>query len=276
MDMNATINALAARVPTDAHIHVGQDGLAYCLNCGGARECRIEIFDRVRVVPCLCKCMAEKRAQEEALRKQQELMARIAAYRDIGFPDREMQAYTFKNDDGAQPTLTKAMQAYVEHFDEFRKEGKGLYLYGPVGTGKTFHAASVVNALIDEGTPCLMTNLTRVTNKISGTWEGRQDYIDSLSRFHLVGIDDLGVERNTEYMNESVTTIIDSLYRAKVPMIITSNYTPAQLVDEADIRRKRVYDRLLERCHPIYVAGESRRKNKGRSDYYTMKNILGL
>ena len=125
MDMDATINALAARVPTDAHIHVGQDGLAYCLNCGGARECRIEIFDRVRVVPCLCKCMAEKRAQEEALRKQQELMARIAAYRDIGFPDREMQAYTFKNDDGAQPTLTKAMQAYVEHFDEFRKEGKG-------------------------------------------------------------------------------------------------------------------------------------------------------
>ena len=276
MNMDAAIDALAARVPTDANVRVGDDGLAHCLSCGGARECRIEIFDRVRVVPCLCKCMAEKREKEEALRKQQELMAKISAYRDIGFPDREMQAYTFKNDDGAQPELTKAMRAYVEHFAEFRKEGKGLYLYGPVGTGKTFHAASVVNALIDSGTPCLMTNLTRVTNKISGTWDGRQDYIDSLTRFALVGIDDLGVERNTEYMNESVTTIIDSLYRAKVPMIITSNYTPAQLVDEADIRRKRVYDRLLERCHPIYVAGESRRKTKGRSDYKTMKNILGL
>lgn len=276
MNLEATIDALAARVPTDANVWVGDDGLKHCLNCGGARECRIEVFDKVKVVPCLCKCMSEKREREEALRKQQEMMAKIAAYRDIGFPDREMQAYTFKNDDGAQPELTNAMRAYVEHFDEFRKEGKGLYLYGPVGTGKTFHAACVVNALIDRRTPCLMTNLSRVTNKISGTWDGRQDYIDSLSRFYLVGIDDLGVERNTEYMNESVTTIIDSLYRAKVPMIITSNYTPAQLVDEADIRRKRVYDRLLERCHPIYVAGESRRKNKGRSDYKTMKNILGL
>ena len=198
VNMDATINALAAKVPTDANVRIGDDGLAYCLNCGGARECRIEIFDRIRVVPCLCRCMAEERAKQEELRKQQELMARIAAYRDIGFPDREMQAYTFKNDDGAQPELTRAMQAYVDHFEEFYKEGKGLYLYGPVGTGKTFHAASVVNALIDKGNPCLMTNLTRVTNKISGTWDGRQEYIDSLSRFYLVGIDDLGVERNTE------------------------------------------------------------------------------
>lgn len=276
MNMDAAINALAARVPRDANASKGADGLLHCLNCGGARECRIEILDRIRIVPCLCKCMAEEREKEEALQKQRELMAKIAAYRDIGFPDREMQSFTFENDDGAQPELTKAMRAYVEHFKEFRREGKGLYLYGPVGTGKTFHAASVVNALIDKGNPCLMTNLSRVTNKISGTWDGRQDYIDSLSRFFLVGIDDLGVERNTEYMNESVTTIIDSLYRAKVPMIITSNYTPAQLVDEADIRRKRVYDRLLERCHPIYVAGESRRKNKGRMDYKKTKDILGL
>ena len=266
MNLDATINALAARVPTDANVRVGPDGLAHCLTCGGARQYRVEIFDQVRVVPCICACMAEKREKERERVRQQELMQRISQYRDIGFPDREMQAYTFANDDGAQPELSRAMKSYVEHFDEFRKEGKGLYLYGPVGTGKTFHAASVVNALIDKGNPCLMTNLSRVTNKVSGTWDGRQDYIDSLSRFFLVGIDDLGVERNTEYMNESVTTIIDSLYRAKVPMIITSNYTPAQLVDEADIRRKRVYDRLLERCHPIYVAGESRRKNKGRND----------
>lgn len=268
---------IALRVPTDENTYVGEDGLLYCKTCLTARQCRIDIVGRgIRVVNCICKCMTEEREREEERRKQQELTARIKRYRSMGFSDAEMQAHTFAADDGATPAFTKAMQAYVDHFKEFRKDGKGLLLYGPVGTGKSFFAACVVNALIDKGYPCLMTNFSRLTNAINSTWDGKQEYIDSLSRFALIAIDDLGVERDTEFMNESVTTIIDSLYRAKVPVIITSNYAPAQLTDEGDIRRRRVYDRLLERCHPIAVTGESRRKQKGRADYRGMKDILGV
>jgi DNA replication protein DnaC len=151
-----------------------------------------------------------------------------------------------------------------------------LLLYGDVGTGKTFYAACIVNALIDKGYPCLMTNFSRLTNTIAGMWDGKQEYIDSLRMFSLVAIDDLGVERDTEYMNENVTTIIDSLYRAKVPMIITSNYTPKQLTEAGEIRKKRVYDRMLERCHPVKVNGESRRKTMGRNDFAEMNKMLGL
>ena len=164
----------------------------------------------------------------------------------------------------------------MEHFEDFRKEGKGLLLYGTVGTGKSFVAACIVNALIDKGYPCLMTNFSRLIDAVNAEWGERQRYLDSLSRFDLIAIDDLGVERDTGYTNENVTVIVDSLYRAKVPLIITSNYTPKQLTGEDEIRRKRVYDRLLERCHPIEVTGESRRKEKGRKDYATMKDILGL
>jgi len=187
-----------------------------------------------------------------------------------------MGEYTFANDDGTQPQITRAMKAYVANFDEFSKEGKGLLLYGSVGTGKSFFAACVVNALIDQGKPCLMTNFSRMTNLINSTWDEKQDYIDGLTRYALVAIDDLGVERDTEFMNENVTVIIDALYRAKVPVIITSNYSPRQLTEECEIRRKRVFDRLLERCHPIAVVGESRRKQIGRSDYQKMKDILGV
>ena len=101
-------------------------------------------------------------------------------------------------------------------------------------------------------------------------------HLDSLSRFELIAIDDLGIERDSEYTGENVQVIVDSLYRAKVPLIITSNYTPKQLTSEDEIRRKRVYDRLLERCHPIEVKGENRRKEKGRKNYATMKDMLGL
>ena len=274
--MEQLIEKFSQRVPTDGDTYLGEDGLLYCQRCHTARQSRVEVFGQVRTVNCICRCMAEQRDRENELRKREERMAQIRRYRDAGFPDAEMQLCRFENDDGSTPELTKAMQAYVENFPTLRREGKGLLLYGNVGTGKSFLAACIVNALIDEGYPCLMTNFSRLTNKISGKWDGKQEYIDSLTRFALVAIDDLGVERDTEYMNESVTTIIDSLYRAKVPVIITSNYTPKQLTEDCEIRKRRVYDRLLERCHPVKVDGASRRKQIGRSDFAEMNRLLGL
>lgn len=274
--MEALINNIASRVPTDNDTHIGDDGLLYCNRCLTARQSRFELFGKLRTVNCLCQCMAEERDRAEEARKKDEFMRRIMSNRAVGFPDRELQNCTFDADDGGLPVITNAMKAYVENFANFRTKGKGLLLYGSVGTGKTFYAACVVNALIDKGYPCLMTNFSRLTNQIAGMWDGKQEYIDSLSMFSLVAIDDLGVERDTEYMNENVTTIIDSLYRARVPMIITSNYTPRELTDADDIRKKRVYDRLLERLHPVKVDGISRRKEIGRNEFAEMNKLLGL
>ena len=276
MDMNGVISSLSARVPTDENTYTGDDGLLYCRSCHTARQTRFELFGKERVVNCLCKCMAEQRDREEEERKRRDKMLEIERFRSIGFPDRDMQCCTFAADDGKNPKITQAMKNYVEHFPEFMKDGKGLLLYGEVGTGKSFMAASTINALIDKSYPCLMTNFARLTNKISGMWEEKQEYLDSLTRFSLIGIDDLGVERGSDYMNENVTTIIDSLYRAKVPMIVSTNLDVKDMRDEKDIRRKRVFDRILERCHPIHFTGDSRRVQNGRDGYMDMKKILGM
>ncbi len=276
MELEAFANKIAARVPTDDDTYLGEDGLLYCSRCHTPRQSRFELFGKIMTPNCLCKCMGEKRDREEAERKQQQRMTQIMSNRSVGFPDRELQSCTFDRDDGAMPAITNAMKAYVENFPELRKSGKGLLLYGNVGTGKTYMAACIVNALIDKGYPCLMTNFSRLTNQIAGMWDGKQEYIDSLAQFALVAIDDLGVERDTEYMNENVTTIIDSLYRAKVPLIITSNHTPKQLTEDCEIRKRRVYDRLLQVCHPVKVDGPSRRKDMGRHDFAAMNKLLGL
>ena len=279
MEVNAimaTLDSIAATVPRGKDTYTGADGLLYCSNCHTAQQCRIEVFGVEKIVPCVCKCMneaMEREKEQDALRAK---MAEIKRFRSMGFADRDMSAHTFALDDGANPALTKAAKAYVDNFKDFRKQGKGLLLYGSVGTGKSFIAACIVNALIEKGYPCLMTNFSRLIDAVNATWGERQTYLDSLGQFSLIAIDDLGVERDTGYTNENVTVIVDSLYRAGVPLIITSNYTPKQLTGEDEIRRKRVYDRLLERCHPIEVTGESRRKEKGRKDYAAMKDILGL
>lgn len=276
MNMENVIDNLSSIVPTDSDTHTGDDGLLYCNRCHTARQSRFELFGKIRTVNCLCQCMAEERDRLREEQKRQEYMTRVMSNRAVGFPDKELMNCTFDSDDGSMPVITNAMKAYVDNFNTFRKNGKGLLLYGDVGTGKTFFAACIVNALINKGYPCLMTNFSRLTNQIAGMWEGKQEYIDSLNMFSLVAIDDLGVERDTEYMNENVTTIIDSLYRAKVPMIITSNYTPKQLTESCEIRKKRVYDRMLERCHPVKVNGSSRRKEMGRNDFLETNKILGL
>lgn len=268
------LEKIASNVPTDDDTYINQsNGLLYCIHCHTARQCRIEVFDRVRVVPCVCRCMKEA---EENKAKEAARLKEVDRLRKAGFTDILLKNQSFAADDKKNPELTKAMQNYVSNFTQLSKEGKGLLLYGPKGTGKTFFAACICNALIEEQKPCLMTQFSRLVNTISAKWEGKQEYIDSLTQFDLVAIDDLGAERNTDFMSENVFSIIDTLYRAKVPMIITSNLALAQMVEETDIKQARVYDRILERCLPVEFKGESRRLDKARQDYKQMKNILGL
>ena len=187
-----------------------------------------------------------------------------------------MKEWSFANDDRKNPRISDAMMRYADNFPEFLKSGKGLLLHGTVGTGKTYLAACIANRLIDNGYSAMMTNFARLTNKIQGMYEGKQEYIDSLNRYALLVIDDLGAERKSEFMQEMVFNIIDSRYRAGLPFIVTTNLTADEIKNPSDIGYSRIYDRVLERCHPVEVSGQSRRKQSVRDTYNTTKDILGL
>ena len=257
--------------------YTGENGLLYCGECNTPKQTIAEIPELgiKRVVMCLCKCGAAKRDAEEAERKRAEFERRIKELRTVGFSKSDMHNWTFANDDMENPTITKAMQKYVENFPELRKEGKGLLLHGNVGTGKTYAACEVANALIDKGYPVLVTNFARIINTLQGMFE-RQDYIDELNSFDLLVIDDLGIERDTPFAKEQVFNVIDSRYRAGLPMIITTNLTPDELKNPADTEGRRIYDRVLEKCFPIEVSGASRRRKAVRESYNDMKELLGL
>ena len=270
------IRSLADRVPQDAETVVGADGLLHCSRCGGARQARISLLDVERIVPCVCPCLEKKRTDEDEQQRRMEWALQLEQMRTEGFPERETRGFTFEADDGALPQITEAMRRYCDGFLEFKKDGKGLLLYGSVGTGKTFYAGCVVNELIERGYPCLLTSVTRIVTQLSGKAEGKQDFLDGLTRYSLVALDDLGVERDTEFVNETLSVVVDALYRGKIPMIITCNLSPAQIAKDEDGRRQRTFDRILERCHPIKIDGISRRKQTGRDSYAEMKKLLGV
>lgn len=256
-----------------------KDGLLFCGKCHTQKQCFVNNpFEegKIDVRSCICKCkQAEMQAAEDA-RKRVELERRVKELRRVGFPDEDMQNWTFDRDDGMNKKVGEVMRRYVEKFPEMRRSGKGLLLHGPVGTGKTFAAACVANALVDRGFPCLMTNFARLINTLSGMYDGKQAYIDGLNRFDLLVIDDLATEANTEYRNEIVFNVIDSRCRAGLPLIITTNLTGDQLKHPADTMKQRIYSRLFEMCIPFEIAGQDRRRKKLTEDYKGFADILGL
>ena len=252
-----------------------KDGLLHCGKCGTPKQCRVKILGKTISPKCLCKCESERIKQEEEQAKRQELEERIKKYRKMGFPESQMEYWTFENDDRSNAKLSDMAKRYVDNFKEFYKDGKGLLLHGGVGTGKTYIACMIANALIDKGYPVLVTNFSRILSTLQGTFD-KQEYLDSLNQFKLLVIDDLGIERDTGYAKEQVYNIIDSRYRAGLPMIITTNLTMQKMATETELADKRVYDRIIERCFPVEVAGESRRMKKLINSFDDMKNMLGI
>ena len=279
MDVNAMVSALEARaaeaIKAEEGDYIGDDGLLYCHKCHTKKQTEVNILGTIRRPMCLCKCQAEKRAAEEEEYKRREFEQKVNEMRRKGFPEAEMRNWTFSNDDLTNEKITKAAQRYVDNFSELRKSGKGLLLYGNTGTGKTYTACEIANALIDKGYPVLVTNFARILNTLQGTFE-KQEYIDSFNSYQLLVIDDLGIERDTAYAKEQVFNIIDSRCRSVLPMVITTNLTMEKIKNPEDIENRRIYDRILERCFPIEVGGSSRRRKAVREDYDDMKNLLGL
>lgn len=274
--INQTINNSNNVIKAEQGDYINDEtGLLMCGQCHTPKQTRISFLGMMRTPMCLCQCKAEQWEREEEERKRIEFEAKIAHMRDEGFSEKYMQKWTFANDDMSNDRVTKALQRYVENFADFRKKGKGLLLYGTVGTGKTYAACEVANALIDKGYSAYVTNFAKILNTLQGTFD-KQDYIDSLNRYQLLVIDDLGIERETPFAKEQVFNVIDARYRMGLPMIVTTNLTMSDIKQPDNIENRRIYDRILERCFPIEMVGKSKRRGIIIKEYSDMKDVLGL
>lgn len=273
-----TIGARASRQYSETEgDYRNEDGLLMCGKCHTQKECTLTKRDgTTRTVRCACECSVTQNAREAEEKRKRDRMQYLDSMRRTGFPDAEMRKWTFTESDHADPKTENVARKYAANFNAMREKGIGLLLCGTVGTGKSFLAASIANALIDQGTPCLMTNFSRIISRISEKFGGDQKYLDNLNRFDLLIIDDLGAERDTEFTWEKVMDVIDARYRAGLPIIITTNLSMRQLSDQSDIRRQRVYSRLREMCVFLEVQGTDRRGKKMQDKMATAKSLLDL
>nr|UWF88658.1 MAG: DnaA protein [Bacteriophage sp.] len=278
IDIIDTISARAARQYSE---HEGdyrnEDGLLICGNCHTQKECVLTKSDgTTKTVHCACDCSVAQNAKEAEEKRKRDRLQYLDSMRRTGFPDAEMREWTFAKSDHGDQKNENIARRYVANFDAMRSQGTGLLLCGSVGTGKSFLAAAIANELINQGTPCLMTNFSRIISRVSEKFGGDQKYLDDLNRFDLLIIDDLGSERDTEFTWEKVMNVVDARYRAGLPLIITTNLTLKDLADPSDIRRQRVFSRLKEMCVFLEVNGADRRNKKMRDKMASAKLLLGL
>lgn len=247
-----------------------KNGALFCKQCNAPLTARKVMLGREWMLPVMCKCREEGAAKarlEKEKRKAAELKKDL---RQMAMSGRDMKEWTFANADDTK--VIRQARRYAGNFAEMKERGKGLLLYGDCGVGKTYAAACIVNALVDSGVPCLMTSFSRVLNTLWSV-ENKQAYIDSLNRVDLLVIDDLGAERQSEYAAEQVFNIIDTRSRAKLPMIVTTNLTLREMTTPS--ANKRIYERILGRCHPVEVTGVNRRRQELKDDLSEMNEMLG-
>lgn len=255
--------------------YIVNDGLIYCSKCHTPRQKRLEVSGKTIEPRCMCACQTEDYDRREQERKHREFLDIVAKNRSIGLPDSSLRKHTFENDLGYNPKQIRMAKRYVQHWEEMQKNSTGLLLWGDVGTGKSFIAGCIANALLDKGVPVIMTNFARLLNKLTDMYAGdRNAYIDSFKRYPLMIIDDLGVERNSEFAREQVFSVIDSRYRSELPMIVTTNLTLEELQHPEDLSRSRIYDRVLERCLPIRINDQNIRELNQAATFAQAKQLL--
>lgn len=254
-----------------------QDGLLYCGVCHEPRQYRVKGLPFVPFIDCAC----DKAAKEKEEREHREALKRWAVRENTErcFQNLRQRSFTFANDDGGNPALTRFAQRYCDRFDEFRNSDtvQGLLLYGPPGTGKSYMACAVCNELLEKGLRCQVTGFPEIVNDLFCR-EDKNACIRELCDNDLLVLDDFGTQRDTGYMNELVFTVVNALLLARTPVIVTTNLTSEELKNPEDMAMRRVTSRLFEMCCPYCVNGEGdgadRRKQNLKKEYGRLREML--
>jgi DNA replication protein DnaC len=204
--------------------------------------------------PCECR---ERRIAQARTRGVRTVLP--AKYQGVGF-DRPPISDMAR--DPKKRVVLDAVRSYIDDLDERIAEGRGLWLEGDVGTGKTTLAMLVSKKAIEAGHSVAIYSLPQLLARIRRTYDaptGELSYLpffERLTSVDLLQIEDLGAEKRSDWVLEQLYAIVDERYATNRSIIVTTNMEVAQLEDQIGAR---TVSRLAEICETLPMYGDDRR-----------------
>jgi len=169
---------------------------------------------------------------------------------------------TYKPDTDSQRDALRLAKKFVESFPG---EQKGLVFFGPPGVGKTHLAVGLLKAVIrDKGARGYFFQTTELLRLVRETYnrgvdETEMEILRPVLEADVLVLDDLGVEKTSEWVQETLGLVINTRYNARRATIVTSNLRDP--IDNTDMNSFMVQlgvrsrSRLLEMCEWVEVQG---------------------
>ncbi len=199
-----------------------------------------------------CRCRPQRIARVRAAR----LEARIPSrYREVSFEQLEGDSLA------AFPEQIRVLRAFAASISENLDAGRGVWIMGDVGTGKTALAMVISKAAIAAGRTVAIYSLPRLLSVIRASIEdegGLVGFLDRLSSVDLLHIDDVGAENTTDWVIEQLYSIVNTRYEEQRSIVLTTNLQPGELTEQIG---QRTVSRLVEMCgDPLPLYGGDRRR----------------
>lgn len=156
-------------------------------------------------------------------------------------------------------------RAFVDELDARLAEGRGLWLFGDTGTGKTTLAMLVSKAALEAGHSVAIYSLPKLLARIRRTYEsepGGDSYLsffERLTAVDLLHIDDLGAEKRSDWVLEQLYALINERYEAQHSVLVTTNLSHEDLEEQIGAR---TVSRLAQICDEVPLFGDDRRYGK--------------
>lgn len=224
-----------------------------------------------RYAPCACQERVRLREIRER-RNVPDLFAE-AALGDF------QTAFYSKDGELVAAEALKATRRYLDRFQAVCQEigGRGLYYVSRAkGSGKSMLAAIMVNELTKAGIRARFVGMAEMLSEIKAGFdpeskESSAEIIRMAMDMPVLVIDDIGAERMSDWVSETVYRIVDYRVTHKRPTIYTSNIP----IDELKYD-ERIVDRIRRMAMVVRLPDESVRRKLAAVEDVRMKTVLGL
>ncbi|AJO19472.1 MULTISPECIES: primosomal protein DnaI [Bacillus] len=243
-----------------------------CQDCPSLKECKNliqgyhpKLVMNGKTIDVQYDRCPEKKAADERER-QRSLIKSIYIQQDL------LNA-TFADIDGDDPSRLKVLQLVTGFLHDYNEtgKGKGIYVYGKFGVGKTFMLAAIANELAAKDHPSILVYVPEFVRELKNAIHDQslEEKLEMVKSTPILMLDDIGAESMSSWVRDEVLgAILQHRMSHQLPTFFSSNFDPDELKhhftysqrgEKEEVKAARLMERVLYLATPVRLDGKNRR-----------------